>query len=183
MAAHASQNRRGPRKARRARLPKLFRLPQMQDWQFFNQARLKEIGEIEARELMRLKSLHLTADDPEVREKRGRLTCSLCRCASNCLYYLSLHVLPALWKVLHILPDDLRLERETLLREGFPKWHKSDMTAFIAASEKYGRKNIKAVTRAMNPRLRDSTSKYAQVFWVRTAFRRFCFHSFRDLAA
>jgi hypothetical protein len=34
-------------KFRRRVLPKLFRLPQMQEWQFYDSARLREIGDIE----------------------------------------------------------------------------------------------------------------------------------------
>jgi len=137
----------------------------VQEWQFFNQERLKEIQQIEvrvkrfelqpatqiepcsccmqwqARELERLKAANLTEDDPEV---------------------------------LHILPDDLRLEREKLLAEGFSQWRKSDMNVFIAACEKYGRKNTKAIARSMPPRVRSSTSQYAQAFWVR------CCASFDD---
>ena len=36
------------------------------------------------------------------------------------------------------MPDDLRLERERLLAEGFPEWRKTDVTAFIGACEKVG---------------------------------------------
>jgi hypothetical protein len=66
------------------------------------------------------------------------------------------------------LPLELVLEKERLLKEGFPDWTKAEYRLFLAALEKFGKNNLQAVVEEVqhctekDPK---DIERYYKVFW------------------
>ncbi|EPS67289.1 hypothetical protein M569_07487, partial [Genlisea aurea] len=119
--------------------PRLPRIPQLHDFQFFNTTQLTELYEIEAnhhlaqtRQRSRTKD---EVDDPE--ETTKGLTAAE------------------------------REKKARLLEEGFPTWSKRDFNNFIRACEKYGRRDIKSIASELEGKTEEEVERYARVFQER----------------
>jgi len=96
-------------KNRKVKLPKVLRLPAMEDHQFFNRDRLMELSKLEFEMFASLKDLGQVPPMEYLAQKRT------------------------------ILPDDLGREKLELLDEGFGDWTKSQFFHFVKATTMFGR--------------------------------------------
>ncbi|XP_064934683.1 ISWI chromatin-remodeling complex ATPase CHR11-like [Musa acuminata AAA Group] len=125
----------GPAKSKEPRIP---RMPQLHDFQFFNTQRLSELYEKEVRYLMQAhqkNQLKDTIGDEEEPEDLGEP-----------------------------LTAEEQEEKERLLEEGFSTWTRKDFNTFIRACEKYGRNDIKSIALEMEAKTEEEVERYAKVF-------------------
>jgi len=126
-------------KDRKVRLPKVLRLPVMEDHQFYNRARLLEISKLEFEMFANLKDIGHLPSMEVMAEKRT------------------------------ILPmgqgaDDLGTEKLDLLAEGFGDWSKSQFFHFVKATTAYGRDDIANIALEMGMPV-DVIEAYSKAFW------------------
>ncbi|XP_008776232.1 ISWI chromatin-remodeling complex ATPase CHR11-like [Phoenix dactylifera] len=128
----------GPARAKEPRIP---RMPQLHDFQFFNTKRLSELYEKEVRYLMqthqRNQSKDTIGDGDEPEDLSEPLTM------------------------------EEQEEKERLLEEGFSTWTRRDFNTFIRACEKYGRNDIKIIASEMEGKTEEEVERYAKVFGER----------------
>ncbi|XP_008796216.1 ISWI chromatin-remodeling complex ATPase CHR11 [Phoenix dactylifera] len=125
----------GPARAKEPRIP---RMPQLHDFQFFNTKRLSELYEKEVRYLMHTHQRNQSKDtfgDGDEPEDLGEP-----------------------------LTGEEQEEREQLLEEGFSTWTRRDFNTFIRACEKYGRNNIRGIASEMEGKTEEEVERYAKVF-------------------
>ena len=99
-------------KNRKIKLPKVLRLPPMEDHQFYNRDRLLEISKLEFEMYANLKEIGHVPPMEVMAEKRT------------------------------ILPDELGEEKLELLDEGFGDWTKSQFFHFVKATTMFGRDDL-----------------------------------------
>uniref|UniRef100_A0A914YR45 Uncharacterized protein n=1 Tax=Panagrolaimus superbus TaxID=310955 RepID=A0A914YR45_9BILA len=63
------------------------------------------------------------------------------------------------------LTEDEIIERDELLTQGFTEWTRRDFTAFVKASEKYGRTDLDAIATEVENKTKEEVVEYANVFW------------------
>ncbi|XP_073104732.1 probable chromatin-remodeling complex ATPase chain isoform X1 [Elaeis guineensis] len=122
----------------RAKEPRIPRMPQLHDFQFFNTKRLSELYEKEVRYLMHTHQRNQSKDpfgDGDEPEELG-----------------------------DPLTAEEQEERERLLEEGFSTWTRRDFNTFIRACEKYGRNDIKIIASEMEGKTEEEVERYAKVF-------------------
>ncbi|KAL2534594.1 chromatin remodeling factor17 [Abeliophyllum distichum] len=124
----------GPARTKEPRIP---RMPQLHDFQFFNNQRLSELYEKEVRYLMQANQRNQVKDTIEVEEPEDSG---------------------------EPLTAEEQEEKEQLLEEGFSTWSRRDFNTFIRACEKYGRNDIKSIASEMEGKTEEEVERYAQVF-------------------
>ncbi|CAL8460870.1 g401 [Coccomyxa elongata] len=138
----------GPR-ASGLRLPKM---PQLQDFQFFNVPRLTEIFDKEqAYELYK----HTQAQKEAAARQQG---------ASEDV--VQAQIAPAPDDPQPLSEEEIE-EKEQLLSEGFSNWNRRDFNAFVRACEKYGRNSLADITREVDGKTEEEVSTYSKTFWRR----------------
>jgi len=65
-----------------------------------------------------------------------------------------------------ITPEEVQ-EKQKLLSMGFSDWSKKDFAAFVRGCEKYGRSDLVNVTKEVEGKTEDQVRKYASTFWKR----------------
>lgn len=106
-------------KNRKVKLPKVLRLPIMEDHQFYNKERLMELSKMEFEMFANLKE---TGELPPMEYLAQKKT---------------------------ILPDELGEEKMELLAEGFGDWTKSQFFHFVKAMTMFGRDDITNIAQEM----------------------------------
>ncbi|GAB4816506.1 hypothetical protein N2152v2_003552 [Parachlorella kessleri] len=170
--------------------PRLPKMPQLQDFQFFNVSRLTELYErdhaAEAHRLAvqqkeaaaraqvgaseRAAGVVLTAE-----LLRGPVADELVMISGGCVDRQKGASDETIAKeVLAPQPDDPQplteeeiKERERLLEEGFSNWTRREFNAFVRACEKYGRAAVADVAREIEGKTEDEVREYSRVFWQR----------------
>ncbi|KAJ1699435.1 hypothetical protein LUZ63_007947 [Rhynchospora breviuscula] len=120
----------------RQREPRIPRMPQLHDFQFFDMKRLNQLYEKEVRyqivqQLNERKDLIGDGDDEDFGEP---------------------------------LSAQEQEEKERLLQEGFSTWTKRDFNTFVRACEKYGRNDIRNIASEMEGKTEEEVCRYAKVF-------------------
>jgi SWI/SNF-related matrix-associated actin-dependent regulator of chromatin subfamily A member 5 len=105
---------------RRIKLPKSLRLPQMEDFMFFNRERLLELGKLEFETYATLRELGQLPPREYIERQRT------------------------------LLPPELAQEKLELLDEGFDNWTKSQYYHFVKAAGKFGRDDIANIAADMD---------------------------------
>lgn len=132
--------------------PRLPKMPQMNDWQFFNVARLTAIYNKEnTYEVFK----HTCAQREATARSQG---------ASEEQVAAEVVAGP---DDPQPLSDEEVAEREKLLEEGFANWNKRDLTSFTRAAEKYGRTALTAIANEIDGKSEDEVRRYSEVFWRR----------------
>ncbi|CAI9765888.1 unnamed protein product [Fraxinus pennsylvanica] len=124
----------GPARTKEPRIP---RMPQLHDFQFFNNQRLSELYEKEVRYLMQANQRNQIKDTIELEEPED---------------------------LGEPLTAEEQEEKEQLLEEGFSTWSRRDFNTFIRACEKYGRNDIQSIASEMEGKTEEEVERYAQVF-------------------
>eukprot|EP00986_Skeletonema_menzelii_P002857 scaffold833_cov145-Skeletonema_menzelii.AAC.17 len=99
-------------KNQKIKLPKVLRLPTMEDHQFFNRERLMELSKLEFEMYANLKETDQVPPAEYLEQKRT------------------------------ILPDELGQEKIELLEEGFGDWTRSQFFHFVKSATKFGRDDL-----------------------------------------
>lgn len=123
-----------PAKQREPRIP---RMPQLHDFQFFNTQRLNELYEKEVRYLMQTHQKNQLKDTIDVDEPED---------------------------LGDPLTAEEQEEKERLLEEGFSSWSRRDFNTFIRACEKYGRNDVKSIASEMEGKTEEEVERYAKAF-------------------
>ncbi|XP_034685937.1 ISWI chromatin-remodeling complex ATPase CHR11 isoform X3 [Vitis riparia] len=123
-----------PAKQREPRIP---RMPQLHDFQFFNTQRLNELYEKEVRYLMQTHQKNQLKDSIDVDEPED---------------------------LGDPLTAEEQEEKERLLEEGFSSWSRRDFNTFIRACEKYGRNDVKSIASEMEGKTEEEVERYAKAF-------------------
>ncbi|XP_022842473.1 ISWI chromatin-remodeling complex ATPase CHR11 [Olea europaea var. sylvestris] len=124
----------GPARTKEPRIP---RMPQLHDFQFFNNQRLSELYEKEVRYLMQANQRNQIKDTIEVEEPEDSG---------------------------EPLTAEEQEEKEQLLEEGFSTWSRRDFNTFIRACEKYGRNDIRSIASEMEGKTEEEVERYARIF-------------------
>ena len=141
---NAMNTGRGP-KAAGPRLPKL---PNMQDYQFFNVERIKELHEIECNQLRSAWLKQQERDRNDTGDGVGNEP-----------------------EVPGLTEAEVE-EKESLLDAGFRDWTKRDFGAFVRACEKYGRPpphgpgSVADIATEIEGKTQEEVRQYAKVFWA-----------------
>mmetsp|Transcript_17420 Transcript_17420/g.37613 ORF Transcript_17420/g.37613 Transcript_17420/m.37613 type:complete len:1527 (-) Transcript_17420:110-4690(-) len=96
----------------KVKLPKVLRLPRMEDHQFYNRARLMELSKLEFEMFASLRDMGQVPPMEYLAQKRT------------------------------ILPDEMGTEKLELLEEGFGDWTRSQFFHFVKATTMFGRDDI-----------------------------------------
>ncbi|KAL4447228.1 hypothetical protein ABPG77_007261 [Micractinium sp. CCAP 211/92] len=148
MAMQARKREYGPRNTG----PKLPKMPALQDFQFFNTARLTQLYEKD-------NTYEVHKHSQAQRESQMRQ-----QGASD-------EAIAAELAPKHDDPQPLSeeelAEREQLLQQGFSNWMRRDFNAFVRACEKYGRHNLADIARDIESKTEEEVRAYAKVFWER----------------
>jgi len=116
---------------RKIKLPKVLRLPPMEDHQFYNRERLLELSKLEFQTYATLKEAGQLPHRELIETQRT------------------------------ILPDELAIEKLELLEEGFGDWTRSQYWHFIKAAIKFGRDDFISISADMEvpPEIIEAYSK------------------------
>ena len=133
--------------------PKIAKLQQMSDFQFYNTARIQEIYDKDVR--------RKTYDWNKDRKKEENAAKDEENAAADAEEE-DPNAPPA-------VTDEEKVEMETLLSQGFTEWSRRDFQAFCRLSEKYGRDAIESVASEMEGKTLKEVKDYAAVFWQRYA--------------
>lgn len=106
-------------KNRKIKLPKVLRLPSMEDYQFYNRERLMELSKMEFEMFATLRETGKVPPMEVLEEKKT------------------------------ILPDEIGREKLELLEEGFGDWTRSQFFHFVKASTKFGRDDFENIATEM----------------------------------
>eukprot|EP00245_Coleochaete_scutata_P004323 TRINITY_DN16740_c0_g1_i1.p1 TRINITY_DN16740_c0_g1~~TRINITY_DN16740_c0_g1_i1.p1 ORF type:complete len:1102 (-),score=331.71 TRINITY_DN16740_c0_g1_i1:383-3688(-) len=126
----------------RAREPKMPRMPQLHDFQFYNTER---IGELFKKQYNHAMQAHT--------RREGKDTGAADEITEN--------------EDSEPLTAEEKEEWEGLLAEGFHTWSRRDFNAFTRACEKYGRKDITNIASEIEGKTVEEVQDYARVFWER----------------
>ncbi|KAG2445911.1 hypothetical protein HXX76_000514 [Chlamydomonas incerta] len=139
----------GAKDPRALRLPKM---PQLQDFQFFNVPRIQELYE---KEHVHEQHKHALTSREQALRNQGASDEAIAEAMAD----KEDDPTP--------LTEEELEEREKLLEEGFKEWTKRDFNAFVRACEKYGRENIPQIAAEVDGKTEDEVREYAKVFWQR----------------
>ncbi|EFN58004.1 hypothetical protein CHLNCDRAFT_34395 [Chlorella variabilis] len=132
--------------------PKLPKMPALQDFQFFNVARLTELYEKDNTYEVHK---HAQAQREDTMRKQG---------ASD--ETIAAEMAPKEDDPQPLSEEELA-ERDALLGEGFSNWMRRDFNAFVRACEKYGRASLADIARDIETKSEEEVRAYAKVFWER----------------
>lgn len=102
------------------KLPKVLRLPRMEDHQFYNRERLLHLSKIEFEAYAKLKQNNQLPPREEIEKKQS------------------------------VLPDEFAEEKRRLLEEGFGDWTRSQFFQFAKAAAKFGPDDIESIAADMD---------------------------------
>ena len=126
--------------------PKIAKLQQMNDFQFYNTSRIQEIYDKDVRRKTYEwnKENEKKKDDQEapVEEKEEP-------------------------NAPQPITDEEKAEMDTLLNQGFTEWSRRDFQAFCRLSEKYGRDSLESIASELEGKTLKEVKDYAAVFWQR----------------
>ena len=131
--------------------PKIAKLQQMSDFQFYNTARIQEIYDKDVR--------RKTYDWNKDRKKEENAAKGEENAATEAEEE-DTNAPPA-------VTDEEKAEMEMLLSQGFTEWSRRDFQAFCRLSEKHGRDAIESVASEMEGKTLKEVKDYAAVFWQR----------------
>jgi SWI/SNF-related matrix-associated actin-dependent regulator of chromatin subfamily A member 5 len=139
------------RKKKQARLPKVLRLPRMEDWQMYDRSALMKIQEEEE---LAFRSL------PEEQQKAAtaKPTDNISADGEPIVPTSDLQPLPPL------LSEEKQARKTELLAEGFSSWKRQHYTAFVKGSAKFGRQNLEMIAVEVGKPLTE-VQQYAAAFW------------------
>jgi len=130
--------------------PKIAKLQQMHDFQFYNTTRIQELYDADVRR----KTYEWNKDrKKEENAARGEA-------ATDAAEEEDPNAPPA-------LTDEEKTEMDTLLAQGFTEWSRRDFQAFCRLSEKHGRENVEAIASEMDGKTLKEVKDYSAVFWKR----------------
>lgn len=126
--------------------PKIAKLQQMNDFQFYNTSRIQEIYDKDVRRKTYEwnKENEKKKDDQEapVEEKEEP-------------------------NAPQPITDEEKAEMDSLLNQGFTEWSRRDFQAFCRLSEKYGRDSLDSIASELEGKTLKEVKDYAAVFWQR----------------
>ncbi|KAL8465438.1 hypothetical protein ACS0TY_034808 [Phlomoides rotata] len=128
----------GPARTKEPRIP---RMPQLHDFQFFNKHRLSELYEKKVHCLMKS---HKKNQDKDTIDEDNKPQ-----------------------DVVDPLTAEEQEENERLPEEGFSTWSRRDFNNFIRACEKYGRNDMVSIASEIDGKTEEEVEQYAKVFMER----------------
>ena len=131
--------------------PKIAKLQQMSDFQFYNTARIQEIYDKDVRRKTYEWNKDRKKEENAAKDEEN---------AAVDAEEEDPNAPPA-------ITDEEKAEMETLLSQGFTEWSRRDFQAFCRLSEKYGRDAIESVASEMEGKTPKEVKDYAAVFWQR----------------
>lgn len=136
------------------------KVPTMNEWQFFDVARITELYEKENRYLQRKPEAELEASRARAAAlARGEDEASADAFASSAMAaHLDGH---------EPLTEAELDERRRLQAEGFGSWSKKDYNNFLRACGRHGRGNLQAIAADVDSKAPAEVERYAKAFWSR----------------
>ncbi len=138
--------------------PKIAKLQQMSDFQFYNTARIQEIYDKDVR-----RKTYDWNKDRKKEENAAKGEENATKGEENAAAEAEeedTNAPPA-------VTDEEKAEMEMLLSQGFTEWSRRDFQAFCRLSEKHGRDAIESVASEMEGKTLKEVKDYAAVFWQR----------------
>jgi len=134
--------------------PRLSKMPQLHDFQFYNTARLTELYEKDhAYEIYK----HQMSQKEAAARAQG---------ASE--EVVQAQLVPSPDDPTPLSEEEIE-ERERLLQDGFSNWSRRDFNAFVRSCEKYGRDSLSEIASEVEGKTEAEVRAYAKTFWKRTA--------------
>ncbi|KAF5841595.1 P-loop containing nucleoside triphosphate hydrolase protein [Dunaliella salina] len=132
--------------------PRLPKMPQLQDFQFYDTARLTQLFEKEhTHELFKMQQ----AEREKTLKSQG---------ASEEAIQQALAPNP---EDPAPLTEEEQAEKEQLLSQGFSNWTRKDFNSFVRVCEKYGRDNVAQIATEIEGKTEEEVREYSKVFWAR----------------
>ena len=131
--------------------PKIAKLQQMHDFQFYNTARIQEIYDKDVRR----KTYEWQKDKKKEEAKAAQDEEAPTEAEED-----DPNAPPA-------ITEEEKAEQESLLSQGFTEWSRRDFQAFCRLSEKYGREDVESIASEMEGKTLKEVKDYAAVFWKR----------------
>mmetsp|Transcript_40665 Transcript_40665/g.129745 ORF Transcript_40665/g.129745 Transcript_40665/m.129745 type:complete len:932 (+) Transcript_40665:74-2869(+) len=125
--------------------PRLPRMPQLLDFQFFKTAELEALF---AKEMRYLQFKGAKKEDGEDEDEEEA---------------------PPNPDDPQPLDEEEEAEKERLLAEGFSNWNRRDFQAFTKAAERFGRTDLASMTAEIDGKTLEEVEAYSKVFWERYA--------------
>ncbi|GMH40196.1 hypothetical protein BSKO_08100 [Bryopsis sp. KO-2023] len=139
-------------KSERSTGPRLPKMPQLQDFQFFDVRRLTELFEQE-------NAFEVWKHQQKQKEEQAKAPAASDEPEGA-------ELVPG--------PDDPQplteeevAEKDQLLEAGFTNWNRRDFNAFCRACEKYGRGDIGSISKEIDGKTEEEVEAYSKVFWAR----------------
>ncbi|KAK9820501.1 hypothetical protein WJX72_011031 [[Myrmecia] bisecta] len=132
--------------------PRLPKMPQLQDFQFFDIKRLTELFDKE--------------NAYEVFKHQQGLKEAAARQQGASEEVVATQVAPAADDPTPLTEEEVA-EKERLLESGFSNWNRRDFNSFVRACEKFGRNAIEDITKEIDGKSEEEVRVYSKVFWAR----------------
>jgi SWI/SNF-related matrix-associated actin-dependent regulator of chromatin subfamily A member 5 len=132
--------------------PRLPKIPQMHDFQFFDSARLSQLFEKE--------SLY----EQYKYQLEHRRNYAIQQGASE--EQIAKQAEPEPGAPEPLSEGEIE-EKDRLLEAGFSNWNKREFNSFIRANEKHGREDIESITNEIEGKTFEEVKEYSSVFWAR----------------
>ena len=145
--------------------PKIAKLQQMSDFQFYNTARIQEIYDKDVR-----RKTYDWNKDRKKEENAAKGEENATKGEENATKGEENAAAEAEEEDTNAPPavtDEEKAEMEMLLSQGFTEWSRRDFQAFCRLSEKHGRDAIESVASEMEGKTLKEVKDYAAVFWQR----------------
>ena len=145
--------------------PKIAKLQQMSDFQFYNTARIQEIYDKDVR-----RKTYDWNKDRKKEENAAKGEENAAKGEENATKGEENAAAEAEEEDTNAPPavtDEEKAEMEMLLSQGFTEWSRRDFQAFCRLSEKHGRDAIESVASEMEGKTLKEVKDYAAVFWQR----------------
>ncbi|MEW5311445.1 MAG: hypothetical protein WDW38_003160 [Sanguina aurantia] len=131
--------------------PRLPKMPQLQEFQFYDVKRLTELFEKEQNfELFKHSQTQREAALKQSQASEEAIAAAMAPADDD----------P------EALTEEEGLEREQLLDSGFKDWSRKDFNAFVRACEKYGRKQVALIASEVDGKNEEEVTAYSKTFWA-----------------
>ena len=156
--------------------PRLPKGTKMEDYQFYNKARVEVLEKMERDYILQRRELTIQMKEAKVKEKKEdsvarwseRNNMSSTKPEPPDHERLSFKLEEKI-KTLHLTPEEEE-EKQRLLDEGFGSWNRRDYRNYVSACEKHGRNDIDAIAAELFENLgkaKEEVQRYHKVFWER----------------
>ena len=157
-------------------VPRLPKGTKMDDFQFFNKARVEALEQKERDYIISRREITIQIREAKAKEKKED---SVARWSERNNVTSTRPEVPESERLSHkleqkkaamLLSEEELAEKQALFDEAFPSWNRRDYRAYVSACEKFGRSDVTSIAQELFDGLgktKAETKRYHEVFWKR----------------